>query len=152
MGIDKDIEQIMEHAHFWNWLPDWGVVKEIYRQFPNSYSVLTPFAYVYLEELIRSMTTEYGIDGFDKMGNPRKYAVGKKLIALAIKENETDNPQLARLLEQVYMNHFTNSQPINSRQNRNSVVHGYIHPRFWNKDSFETLVHDISLLSEYAGF
>jgi hypothetical protein len=151
MSIDKDIEQIMESAHFWNWLPDWGIVKEVYRVFPDAHSVLTPFAYAYLEELIRSMTTEYGTGGFDEYGNPRKYTVGKRLIKLAIEENKTDNPGLVMLLEQV-MKHFANSHSNNNEQNRNSVVHGYKHSRFWDRDSFETLVHDIALLSKHARF
>jgi len=54
MNIDDDFKEIMDYAHFWNWLPDWGVVQEVYQTVPNSFSVLTPFAYSYLEELIRS--------------------------------------------------------------------------------------------------
>jgi hypothetical protein len=151
MSIEKDIEQIMESAHYWNWLPDWAIVQEVYRAFPDSYSVLTPFAYAYLEELIRSMTTEYRLGGFDESGNPRKYSAGKRLIELAIGENKTDNPGLVRLLEQV-MIHFATSQPNDKGENRNSVVHGYMHSRFWDKNSFETVVHDIALLSKHAGF
>jgi hypothetical protein len=58
MNINDDFTEIMNHAHYWNWLPDWDVVHEVYLDFPNSYSVLTPFAYAYLEELIRSKTSE----------------------------------------------------------------------------------------------
>ena len=60
MTIDDAFEEIMKYAHYWNWVPDWQVAKEIYEDFPNSYSVLSPFAYSFLEELIRSTTSEYG--------------------------------------------------------------------------------------------
>lgn len=36
--------------------------------------------------------------------------------------------------------------------NRNSVQHGYMHPRFWTRESLETLIHDKARLSPYAGF
>ena len=42
--INKDFSKIMDYAHFWNWRPDWSVVSNIYATFPESYSVLTPFA------------------------------------------------------------------------------------------------------------
>ena len=89
MSIEDDFEEIMNHAHFWNWLPDWGVAQEVYQVFPNSYSVLTPFAYGYLEELIRSTTSEYGIEVFDEAGNPKRRKVGIGLINLAINELKT---------------------------------------------------------------
>ncbi|MDD3270228.1 MAG: hypothetical protein PHX14_12995 [Syntrophomonadaceae bacterium] len=44
MNIIDDFNEIMNYAHYRNWLPDWGVVKDIYQAFPESYSVLTPFA------------------------------------------------------------------------------------------------------------
>lgn len=67
MNIDDDFKEIMLYAHYWNWLPDWNEVEKIYDTFPYSYSVLTPFAYSYLEELIRSTTSEYGRELLDKM-------------------------------------------------------------------------------------
>ena len=45
MSVFEDIDQIIDYAHFWNWAPDWNVVKEIYQKVPDSYSVLMPFAY-----------------------------------------------------------------------------------------------------------
>ena len=36
--------------------------------------------------------------------------------------------------------------------NRNSTVHGYIHPRFWSQESFEKLIIDISKISKFSGF
>ena len=62
----EDRTEIIKHSHFWNWSPDWNVLFKIYDKFPDSYSVLTPFAYAYLEELIRSTTKEYGIKLYDK--------------------------------------------------------------------------------------
>ncbi len=53
MNIKNDFQEILDYAHYWNWAPDWLIVKEIYEKIPESYSVLTPFAYAYLEELIQ---------------------------------------------------------------------------------------------------
>jgi hypothetical protein len=144
-------EEIMQHAHFWNWVPDWQVAKDIYRSFPNSYSVLTPFAYTYLEELIRSTTSEYGIEIYDKHGKPKKRKVGLGLIKLAIKENKEDKPEYVELLEEMKID-FNPSQIQDEGDNRNSVVHGYMHPRYWNDESFENLVYDLAKISQYAGF
>ena len=151
MSIEKDFDKIMYHAHFWNWLPDLQIVKDIYDKFPDSYSVLTPFLYAYMEELIRSMTSDYGIVYFDKEGKPTRKKVGFGLIMLAIEENKVDKPELTEILEKVKQ-HYLVSLPGDAGDNRNSVLHGYMHPRFWYKSSFETLVHEIALLSDYAGF
>ena len=62
MSINDDFTEIMNYVHIWNWFPDWDVVQEVYKKIPESYSVLTPFAYTYLEELIRSTTSEYGLE------------------------------------------------------------------------------------------
>lgn len=151
MNIKDDIDEIMNYAHYWNWLPDWGVVKDIYSTFPESYSVLSPFAYAYLEELIRSTTSEYGIEICDEAGNPKRRKVGMKLLELAIKENEAKDPEYISLLERV-KKYYCGSQVTDRGDNRNSVVHGYMHPRFWDKESFETLVHDIAVISKHARF
>ena len=45
MSVFDDFETILDYAHMWNWAPDWNVVKDIYLRIPESYSVLTPFAY-----------------------------------------------------------------------------------------------------------
>lgn len=150
MSIEEDLDQIMDSAHFWNWLPDWNIVKEIYSKIPNSYSVLTPFAFTYLEELIRSMTSDYEYGIVDRSGNSRKVKVGLNLINMAIDENK-DNPELVLLLENIKPR-FAISTLSDKGDNRNSVAHGYIHPRFWDEESFETLIHDIATLSRYAGF
>ena len=150
MSFESDLEKIMDHAHSWNWLPDWGVVEKIYRAFPNSYSVMTPFAYAYLEELIRSMTSDYGVEILDDEKKPKKHKVSSDLIKLAIAENN-DNTELVELLEQTAQ-YFSKSSSIDNGNNRHSVAHGFMHPRFWDKESFEMLVHDIALLSQFAGF
>lgn len=150
-NINSDFKEIMDYAHFWNWLPDWGVVQRVYQAFPNSYSVLTPFAFAYLEELIRSTTTQYGIEILDESGNPKRRKVGIKLINLAIEENKIHNKELVSLLERM-KSYYITSQPTDKGDNRNSVHHGYMHPRFWEKDSFEELIHDIALISKHARF
>lgn len=69
MNINDDFIEICKYAHMWNWVPDWDIVQQIYKTYPDSYSILTPFVYTYLEELIRSTTSEYGmelLDEFDK--------------------------------------------------------------------------------------
>ena len=76
MSVFDDFETILDYAHMWNWAPDWNVVKDIYLRIPESYSVLTPFAYSYLEELIRSTTSEYGIPILDRNGKKNNFKVG----------------------------------------------------------------------------
>jgi hypothetical protein len=151
ININDDFAEIMNHAHFWNWLPDWGVVQEVYQAFPNSYSVLTPFAYAYLEELIRSTTSEYGVEVLDESGNTKRRKVGIGLLNLAIEENKNNNPELVSLLQKL-KSYYILSQPTDRGDNRNSVAHGYMHPRFWNKSSFENLIRDIALISKHARF
>lgn len=150
MGINDDFTEIINYAHLWNWVPDWDVVQEVYQAFPNSYSVLTPFAYTYLEELIRSTTSEYGIEVLDDSGKPIIRKVGVGLIKLAIDENSS-NQEFVASLEKA-KSFFMFSKSTDSGDNRNSVAHGYMHPRFWDKDSFEQLIHYIASISKYAGF
>lgn len=134
MSINEDFSKIMERSHYWNRFPDWDITQQIYQRFPDSYSVLTPFAYPYLEELICSTTSEYGMELLDSSGKPKKRKVGMKLIALAIEENKGTNHELTTLLEQMKP-YFAASQLANSGDTRNSVAHGYMHPRFWGKVS-----------------
>ena len=90
MTMQEDFNKIIDYAHFWNWAPDWGEVQRIYEKFPDSYSVLTPFAYSYLEEMIRTTTSDYGLPLFDRNRQPVKVNVGMKLISLAIAENQNN--------------------------------------------------------------
>jgi hypothetical protein len=126
------------------------VVQEVYQSFPNSFSILTPFAYSYLEVLIRSTTSEYGIEILDDSGKPKRRKVGIGLINLTISEN-CNNLDYVELLEKT-KSYFLFSDPIDKGENRNNVVHGYMHPRFWDKESFERLLHDIAILSKYSEF
>lgn len=151
MNIENDLNEIMNYAHYWNWLPDWNIFNEIYKAFPDSYSILTPFAYAYLEEIIRSTTSEYGIEIFNENGKSKCRKVGMKLLNLAIDENKTSNPELVSLLKNVG-SYFDYSKLTDRGDNRNSVDHGYMHSRYWNKDSFENLIRDIALISKHAGF
>ena len=100
MNINDDFIEICKYAHMWNWVPDWDIVQQIYETYPDSYSVLTPFAYSYLEELIRSTTSEYRMELLDKNGNPKYRKVGTKLIELAKKENE-NNSEYINLLNDI---------------------------------------------------
>lgn len=149
--IYNAFDEIMQYSHFWNWVPDWQIAKEIYQSFPNSYSVLTPFAYTYLEELIRSTTTEYGVEIYDENRNPKRRRVGTSLINLAIDENRQKSREYVLLLEEM-KTYFQVSARTDEGDNRNSVAHGYMHPRFWSEESFEKLIFDIAKLSKYAGF
>lgn len=150
MSVIEDFDKIMEYAHFWNWAPDWHIAKEIYLKFPDSYSVLTPFAYTYLEEMIRTTTSDYGIPPFNQDGQPNKVRVGMSLIALAIDENK-DNIEYINALE-CMKKHFTYQEVSNEQNGRNRVMHGHIHPRFWSKEVFESLIHEIASLSKYSMF
>lgn len=150
MNIKNDFQEILDYAHYWNWAPDWLIVKEIYEKIPESYSVLTPFAYAYLEELIRSTTSEYGRELLDEKGNKKRRKVGLGLIQLAKDENNKNLEYMQRLNE--IKKYFENSTDLDSGDNRNSVDHGYMHPRFWTQESFENLIHDIAQISKYSRF
>jgi len=152
MDIRDAFEEIMQYAHFWNWAPDWNEVQKIYTAFPNSYSVLSPFAYSYLEELIRSTTGEYGRELYDNNGQQIKIRkVGMKLLNLAITENKENKPEYINILEEI-KRYYYNSKVTDEGNNRHSVAHGYSHPRFWTQESFEQLITDIARISKYSGF
>lgn len=149
MSVFKDLDTIISYAHMWNWVPDWEVVTEIYKKFPNSYSVLTPFAYAYLEEVIRSTTSEYRNLRF--VNNKQlKVKVGMALLALAIEENKA-NTEYIELLEKM-KKHFRYTDELRDENGRNNIMHGHLHPRFWTKEAFEQLIHDIAELSPYSKF
>lgn len=150
MSVFDDIDIIINYAHFWNWVPDWDVVRDIYSRIPESYSVLTPFAYSYLEELIRSTTSEYGLHFIDRNGMKTKFKVGMALIKLA-KEENANNPKYVALLDKV-KKYYTYEINLSEENGRNKVVHGHLHPRFWSKEGFEQLIHDIAELSRFSGF
>lgn len=150
MNINDDFQEILSYAHYWNWAPDWEIVKEIYQKIPNSYSVLTPFAYSYLEELVRSTTTQYGREFLDEKGKPERRKVGLGLLKLA-KEENSKNTNYIEMLDEL-KKYFEESTDLDCGNNRNSVDHGYMHPRFWTKESFEKLIHNIARISKYAKF
>lgn len=150
MDINNYFKEIMEYAHYWNWLPDWDIVQKIYSEIPNSYSVLTPFAYSYLEEVIRSTTSEYGIEIFNEEGKEKRRKTGIDLINMAINENK-NNKEFVSILKEM-KNYFIKSKSTDSGNNRNGVNHGYLHPRFWNEDSFEKLICDIARISRFSNF
>ena len=150
MSVFDDFDLILDYAHIWNWAPDWDIVKSIYEKFPEAYSVLTPFAYAYMEELIRTTTSDYELPLFDRNKQPVKVRVGMALITLAIEENQSNLDYVA-LLERA-KRHFKYTQITIDENGRNSVMHGRIHPRFWSKEAFEELIHDISELSKYSRF
>lgn len=151
MSVFDNFETILDYAHFWNWVPDWNVVKDIYSSIPESYSVLTPFAFTYLEEMIRSTTSEYGMPFFDREGKPNNFKRGKKLINLAIAEN-ADKKEYVELLNKAKKYFMYVSDDLHNENGRNNVLHGHLHPRFWSKEAFEQLIHDIAELSPFAGF
>ena len=151
MSVFDDFETILDYAHFRNWAPDWNVVKDIYSRIPESYSVLTPFAYSYLEELIRSTTSQYGIPFLDRNGKKNNFKVGMGLIKLA-KEENTDKPEYIASLDKMKKYFMYEYEDPADENGRNKVVHGHLHPRFWTKEEFEQLIHDIAELSPFAGF
>lgn len=128
MAIYDDFNEILDYAHFWNWAPDWDVVREVYEKVPTSYSVLTPFAYTYLEEMIRSTTSEYSMPLYKRDGTPVTVKRGNALIDLAIKENQ-ENTEYIQLLERM-RSYFKSIKDTPDSNNRNKVMHGRVHPRF----------------------
>lgn len=48
--------------------------------------------------------------------------------------------------------YFVDSTCLDSGDNRNSVDHGYMHPRFWAQEYFENLIYDISQIFKYSKF
>ena len=134
MALQEDFNQIIDYAHFWNWAPDWGEVQRIYEKFPDSFSVLTPFAYSYLEELIRTTTSDYGLPLFDRNGQPVKVNVGMKLISLAIAENQ-NNQEYVKVLEETkkYFKYVKVNKDENGSQ---SEKHGFVHCRCLGKYYF----------------
>lgn len=136
MSVFDDFETILDYAHMWNWAPDWNVVKDIYLRIPESYSVLTPFAYSYLEELIRSTTSEYGIPILDRNGKKNNFKVGMGLIKLA-KEENADKPEYIALLDKAKKYFQYTYEDPTDENGRNKVVHGHLHPRFWSQEAFE---------------
>lgn len=151
MELNEAFDEIYYHSHMWNWGPDWEVLRKIYLAFPNAYSVLTPFAYSYLEELIRSTTSEYDRELLYKENLKTYRKVGNKLIDLAIEENKFSKPEFVKILLEI-KSYFSQSRSTDIGDNRNSVAHGYMHSRFWDQESFEKLIFDIARLSKYAGF
>lgn len=139
----RDFDIIISNSHVYNWAPDLQIVREIYEEHDESFAVLTPFMYTYLEELIRSFTPEYGME----ITKPQR-KTGRHLLELASKENE-NKPKLTSLLNEL-RKYYSASTSEDCGNNRNSVMHGYMHPRYWTKKSFEQLVHDIARLSRYV--
>ena len=72
------------------------------------------------------------------------------LIKLAKEENNKNLEYIEKLYE--IEKYFENSTDLDSGDNRNSVDHGYMHPRFWTQESFESLIHDIAIMSKYSRF
>jgi len=73
------------------------------------------------------------------------------LIQLAIEENKQKRPEFVSVLEEIRYYYF-NSKSSDEGDNRHGVAHGYMHPQFWSKESFERLIHDIARLSKFGGF
>ena len=73
------------------------------------------------------------------------------LIKLAIKENREKKPEFVNILKEIKI-YYYDSKSSDEGDNRHSVAHGYMHPRFWSKESFEKLIHDNARLSKFAGF
>ena len=93
--MDEYVKKISSSTHL-NWISDIELAMEIYKAYPGSYSVLFPFMYSYLEECIRSLTTEFGKN---LLLDKKRYTVGTELINLAIEEN-SENKELVDLLEE----------------------------------------------------
>lgn len=100
--------------------------------------------------MIRSTTTQYGREFLDEKGKPERRKVGLGLLKLA-KEENSKNTDYIEMLDEL-KKYFEESTDLDCGNNRNSVDHGYMHPRFWTKESFEKLIHNIARISKYAKF
>ncbi len=145
-GIRKDFDILIDNSHAFNWCPDLIIARDIYFYDKRTCSILTPFMYAYLEEIIRSTTTEYGRA---LVGNTCR-KVGMSLIKFA-KDQNIENKKYVIELNRI-QKYFQQSTAIDEENNRNSTVHGYMHPRFWTEEAFELLIHDIARMSKYAKF
>lgn len=145
-NIEDDFKAIEQYAHCQNWLSDWMLVHELYLKNSDTYSVFTPFAYSYLEEAISATTTKYGLHDYSKFRNE----YGKKILEVAILEN-ADNAELTEILEKMRP-YFNKSSAMDVGNNRNSVMHGFVPPLYWTRESFETLIHDIARISKYSRY
>lgn len=87
---------------------------------------------------------------YKRDGTPVTVKRGNALIDLAIKENQ-ENTEYVQLLERM-RSYFKSIKDTPDSNNRNKVMHGYVHPRFWSKELFEQLIHDIALLSKHSQF
>ena len=67
-----------------------------------------------------------------------------------VKAGNSDQQDLCELLDEINA-YFYDAGDDDCGDNRNSVQHGFMHPRFWTRESFETFIHDIARLSPYAG-
>lgn len=109
-----------------------------------------PFAYSYLEELIRSTTSEYGREFIDENGNEKTRKTGIDLINIAISQNREKTDYVSNLKK--LKKYFIKSKSTDEGNNRNNVIHGYMHPRFWSNETFEELICDIAKISKYSKF
>lgn len=146
------LNNILLHAHYWDWTPDLIVVAEIYESRDDAYSVLLPFMFTYLEQSIRTLTSEYTMLVPNKPNKKtKKKAVGVGLINLAIEENK-DNSELVTILNSILIKHYQKFSLFEHGENRNNVEHGVVHPRFWSEEDFQSVVSDIDDLSPYIRF
>ena len=150
MSVNEYFDIIADNSHFFNWAPYILDSKDIYNKFPDYYYILVPFYYSYLEELIRSITSQYGREVIDENGKEICRKVGINLIDLAIEENNSDIEIVNKL--NYLKKYFKYSTSVDNGNNRNSTMHGYMHPRFWSEDAFEELLKDIADFSKYACF
>ena len=100
--------------------------------------------------MIKLIATDMDGTLLDEKGNQKRRKVGLGLIQLAKDENNKNLEYMQRLNE--IKKYFENSTDLDSGDNRNSVDHGYMHPRFWTQESFENLIHDIAQISKYSRF
>jgi hypothetical protein len=116
---------------------------------PDSFQVLIPFAYSYLEDIVRSMTsTEYGVENKDGKFRVKCSKTIFDVIDQAIKENEK-NENLVLALENIRkrFSHLKSINLFDNGGNRNSVAHGFLPPYYYSEDEFERLIKDIASIS-----
>ena len=157
-NLNEYFNEIQQYAHFRNWAPDIGVLISVYQKEPLSFSILIPFLFSYLEEVIRSMTSGYTFDTRLNENDEIFYKTGKALIETAKEEcanksniTEQEKQYVCNKLQEIKERYYQKST-LTNYNNRNSIMHGPLPPRFWTEDLFVQLIKDIASLSKYSGF
>ena len=142
-----DFDILLADTHVGNWSKSLRIAKSVYKNIEDAQYILMPFMYTYLEESVRSMTTEYGaLNGSEKSSK----RIGGGLVDLAI--SESDDSEQQKLLRSIKQQYFRRFDGLMGGGNRNNVDHGVVPANDWSNEEFQKLVHDVAALTPYTDF